>query len=86
MDTNTDAPSSQVITQTKSETTSTIAGQDMAATDSAFFGVSIRAWVTIIVTLTLCAMTLLQFKVVEPFYSASLFVLGFFFGQKTPTK
>ncbi len=69
------------VSQTKTETVTT--SDVPIGTDSSIGNLSVRAILAIIVTVTLCAMTLFQFKVVEPFYSASLFVLGFFFGQKT---
>ena len=54
--------------------------------ESKIFGVSVRAFIAIVVVFTLCAMTCLQFKIIEPFYTVCTFVIGFFFGQKTPTQ
>lgn len=54
--------------------------------ESKIFGVSVRAFIAILVTMTICTMALMALKVTEPFYSISLFVIGFFFGQKTQSK
>jgi len=51
-------------------------------TESTLLGVTVRGWLAIILTLTVCAMSLLGIKVVEPLYSAGLLALGFYFGQK----
>lgn len=53
--------------------------------ESKIFGVSVRAFIAIIVVFTLCYMTLEQLKIVEPFYTICTFVIGFFFGQKANT-
>ncbi len=50
--------------------------------DSSIGNVSVRALLAILITATLCGMTLMQYKIVEPFYSVSIFSIGFFFGQK----
>ena len=50
--------------------------------DSSLGGVSIRAWLAVILTLTVCLMSGLGIAVTEPLYSALLLTLGFFFGQK----
>ena len=46
---------------------------------------SVRAFIALVITLFVCAMSILNQKVEEPLYSAFLLTLGFFFGQKTPT-
>ncbi len=50
--------------------------------ESKVFGVSVRAFIAIMVAFTLCGMSWMELKIVEPFYSVGLFVIGFFFGQK----
>lgn len=50
--------------------------------DSKLFGVSIRAWLSIIFTLTVCAMALLGMETKEPLYTLASLAVGFYFGQK----
>ena len=50
--------------------------------ESKIFGVSIRGWLAIILTLTACTMSYLNVVIIEPLYSAFLLSLGFYFGQK----
>jgi len=50
--------------------------------DSQILGVSVRAWITLILTLTVCGMAAAVIEVKEPLYSAFLLALGFYFGQK----
>jgi len=50
--------------------------------ESKIFGISVRAFITIVLTLCACTMSMFEIKIVEPFYSAFLLALGFFFGQK----
>ena len=51
--------------------------------ESKIFGISVRAFIAILITVTLCTMSVFGAKIVEPFYSVCLFVIGFFFGQKS---
>ena len=50
---------------------------------SKIFGISVRAFLTIMITLFVCSMAGLGMEVKEPMYSAFLLTLGFFFGQKS---
>jgi hypothetical protein len=54
-----------------------------SGTESSFFGVSVRAWVTLAIVLTGCAMALMKMEIVDPMYSLLLIVLSFYFGQKS---
>lgn len=56
------------------------------ADDSRLWGVSMRAWMALLIVVTVCAMSMAGIPVVEPLYSMSLLALGFYFGQKTQTK
>lgn len=47
------------------------------------FGVSIRAWLALLLTLTVCLQSIFGQTIVEPLYSLSIMALGFYFGQKT---
>lgn len=51
--------------------------------ESKIFGVSLRGWIALFITVTICAMAVLMLEVKEPLYSISLFVIGFYFGQKS---
>ena len=62
---------------------------------SAVFGVSIRAWITLIIVCCVCAISVMfaaadikagnEAKIGEPLYSMVLLTLGFYFGQKKLT-
>jgi len=51
--------------------------------ESQLVGISIRAWLAILLTVTVCVMSGFSLKIVEPLYTAFLLSLGFYFGQKT---
>lgn len=51
--------------------------------ESKLYGISVRSFITVILTITICAMAIVGKNVVEPLYSAFLLALGFYFGQKT---
>lgn len=57
--------------------------------ESNIFGVSVRALIVFMLTVTVCGLTIfmvIKFQVIdklpEPLYSAFMLALGFFFGQK----
>ena len=64
--------------------------------DSNLFGVSMRAWLAMIIVGTVCVQGLSETAVAlinktscmveEPLYSMAMMALGFYFGQKTTTK
>lgn len=49
--------------------------------DSNVFGVSVRAWVTLIMVMTVCVMAACGLPVTEPLYSLSIAVVSFYFGR-----
>jgi hypothetical protein len=51
--------------------------------DSRLYGVSVRAWLAILMTLTVCVLSGFRVAITEPLYSGFLLGLGFYFGQKT---
>lgn len=51
--------------------------------ESSFFKVSIRGWITVFLTLTVCGMSILSVNINEPLYTAFSLAIGFYFGQKT---
>lgn len=55
---------------------------DQTPGDSHLIGVSVRAWLAILLTITVCVMALLTLKVEEPLYTLATIALGFYFGQK----
>lgn len=55
-------------------------------TESHLFNVSVRAWIALIVIVTVCYMAISLIEVKEPLYSISLLTVGFFFGQATKPK
>jgi type IV secretory pathway VirB3-like protein len=54
--------------------------------DSMFLGVSVRAWVMLIIVITVCTMSFMQLKVEEPLYSMVLVTISFYFGKSTQPK
>ena len=53
------------------------------APESQVLSVSVRGWVTLLIVGTVCAMSVLAMSVDEPLKAGFIFVLGFYFGQKT---
>lgn len=53
------------------------------AGDPRVLGASTRFWLALIISETVCLMSVFGMVVVEPLYSAFLLTLGFYFGQKT---
>jgi hypothetical protein len=51
--------------------------------ESNIFGMSVRSVLILILTVTVCYMSLVALEVKEPLYSAFMLGLGFYFGQKT---
>jgi type IV secretory pathway TrbL component len=64
------------------ETQITTRTTDQTPQDSQLVGVSVRAWLAILLTITVCVMALLTLKVEEPLYTLATIALGFYFGQK----
>lgn len=62
-------------------------------TDSKIASISIRGWISLLLTLTVCAMNLIPqimaatvpVEIKEPLYSGWLLSLGFYFGQNKKT-
>ncbi len=83
---------SDQVTATVTEKTTEVIGD--GANASNMFGVSIRAWLAILITVTICAnwtanmvmamlgYTSVNITVPEPLYSAFTMVLGIYFGQQ----
>lgn len=55
---------------------------DLPPNDSQIFGVSIRAWITVLLIGAVITLAFMRMKVEEPLYSLSLIAAGFYFGQK----
>ena len=51
--------------------------------ESKFLGVSVRGWLAVLLTFTICGMSFLGKTVAEPLYTLSTVAIGFYFGQKT---
>ncbi len=50
--------------------------------ESAFLGISIRAWLALIIISTTCLLAGIGRSIEEPLYSMSIAALSFYFGQK----
>lgn len=66
------------------DTTAVIASSQpqVGGSESGVAGVSIRAWLALLLTGAVCAMALLGREVKEPLYTLSIVAIGFYFGQK----
>lgn len=56
--------------------------QPQPPAESELLGVSVRAWLAVLMTVTVCVMSAWQVEVSEPLYSGFLFGIGFYLGQK----
>lgn len=54
--------------------------------ESQLMGVSIRAWLAVMLVFTICAMAYLRTAVTEPLYTISIMAVSFYFGQKSPNQ
>lgn len=50
--------------------------------DSSILGVSVRAWLALILISTVCAMSVMGKEVFEPLYTLAGIALGYYMGQK----
>ena len=75
--------SDQTTTQDETTFTTKPSAEDGPSSGSTLGGISIRAWIALILTFTVCYMSGLDKAVKEPLYSAFLLTLGFYFGTKT---
>jgi hypothetical protein len=50
---------------------------------SRVFGISVRAFLTMLLTFCVCFMSGFGMKIEEPMYSSFLLSIGFYFGQKS---
>lgn len=53
---------------------------------SEIFGVSLRGWVSLILIVTVCFMSIMNIKVEEPLYSLVLTISSFYFGHQIATR
>lgn len=51
--------------------------------DSNIAGVSVRAWVTMFIVITVCTMSWASHVIEEPLYTLATIVVGFYFGRST---
>ena len=51
--------------------------------ESKIFGVTVRAWLAILMATTVCMMSAAKVNIVEPLYSGFTMALGFYLGQKS---
>ncbi len=52
------------------------------AGDSRIYNVSVRAWLVLVMMLTVCYMSVKNIPIQEPLYGAFLLGIGFYLGQK----
>ena len=57
--------------------------QPLPTDESVAFGVSMRGWLAMLITLTVCGMSMMNIVVVEPLYTLCTVAIGFYFGQKS---
>lgn len=56
---------------------------ERAIGESVVFGVSVRAWLVILIVGTVCYMSIKALKVEEPLYSLALVASGYYFGRQS---
>lgn len=54
--------------------------------ESKFLGVTVRGWIAITLTLTVCVMSVFKIKVDEPMYTLVIMAVSFYLGSKTTPK
>lgn len=59
---------------------------DLATDHSTIAGVSVRAWLAILTTATVCGMSMGGIKVEEPLYTLVGMIIGFYFAQNNKPK
>lgn len=52
-------------------------------TESALLRISVRAWIAVMLTATICYMGLRTIKVEEPLYTLATIAVGFYFGRQS---
>jgi hypothetical protein len=57
--------------------------ESLPGDESKILGVSIRGWLAVLMTMTVCVMSAFKTTITEPLYSGFLMGLGFYLGQKT---
>ena len=72
--------------QTTQVTQSTTTSNPVSSGESKIFGISVRALVMVILTLSICSLSIKDESVRATLTDGFLIALGFFFGQKTPSK
>lgn len=50
--------------------------------DPLISGVSLRGWIALLITITVCGMSATKVVVEEPLYTLCTVAIGFYFGQK----
>ncbi len=50
--------------------------------NSKILGVSLRGWIAVLITATVCIMSAFTIEVKEPLYTLAGLAIGFYFGQK----
>ena len=58
---------------------------DKGADSSRIFNVSLRGWITLLVTSTVCVMSVYDVPVKEPMYTLVGMVVGYYFAQNKNT-
>ena len=76
-------PTQAVKTQTTTTTVEESAGVGAVSKDSRIWGVSVMAWVLLIVTVTVCALNFMQVQIYDHLVNLSLVAIGFYAGQKS---
>ena len=53
--------------------------------ESKLFGVTIRGWLAVLLTTTVCLMSVFKIKVEEPMYTLVIMAVSFYLGSKSTT-
>ena len=54
--------------------------------ESMFLGMSLRGAIALLIVFTVCVMSCVDKKIVEPLYSLAMIIVGFFFAQKSKSQ
>jgi len=54
---------------------------DIPMDESSILGISIRSWLAIMFSFTICIMSFMNKEIIEPLYGLGYIAIGFFFGK-----
>jgi len=55
--------------------------ETLSGKESKAFGISLRGWLALLLTITVCFMSAFGVKIIEPLYTMAVMALSFYFGK-----